>query len=265
MKKTLTVLKLGGSIITEKKKSGRLRRVVIRRLAREIRSALKARPQQLIIVHGAGGKAHTLAHRYNLVRGARNERQIFGSLDVHRNIILLRGELASIFWRARLPVVPIQTSSIFSREKSKLIFHGQSITQTLLMNGSIPLLHADMIPDAQKNFSILSGDNIVAVTARKLSADKLLFATDVDGVYTADPNHHKDARLISRISAQKLKEYGETQVKATKRDISGAMIGKLASVKILAPRVPVQIFNGLKPGLLGAALKGKRVGTLIKN
>ena len=60
------LLKLGGSVITDKTQPFTARTDVIERLAREIKNALDERGDdlQLIIGHGAGSFGHPLAEKY---------------------------------------------------------------------------------------------------------------------------------------------------------------------------------------------------------
>ena len=76
MDQKLTILKLGGSIVTYKKQGGGLNKKVVQRLAQEIKTALGKKSRQLILVHGAGGKAHALAHRYGLQNGALGKKAV---------------------------------------------------------------------------------------------------------------------------------------------------------------------------------------------
>jgi len=59
----LVLLKLGGSLITEKNQANTAKHDLIQRLANEIKSALDARGDdlQLIIGHGAGSFGHIQA------------------------------------------------------------------------------------------------------------------------------------------------------------------------------------------------------------
>jgi isopentenyl phosphate kinase len=59
------ILKLGGSIITDKTKECTFKQEIVNKLAKEIKKAKK----EIIIVHGAGSYGHILAEKYQLNKG----------------------------------------------------------------------------------------------------------------------------------------------------------------------------------------------------
>jgi aspartokinase-like uncharacterized kinase len=50
----------------------------------------------------------------------------------------------------------------------------------------------------------VTSDSIAAYVASRLSADKVILVTDVDGIFTSDPKKNSDAKLLMRISASEL-------------------------------------------------------------
>ena len=62
----------------------------------------------------------------------------------------------------------------------------------------VPIINAN---DTVSPKQIISGDNdsLAARIAILLDAEKLFLLTDVDGLYTKDPNKHNDAKLIEEI------------------------------------------------------------------
>ena len=71
----LILIKLGGSVITDKKKDFTVREENILRLAREVKAALGTGNNKIIIGHGAGSFAHVPAHKYQTKEGLINEIQ----------------------------------------------------------------------------------------------------------------------------------------------------------------------------------------------
>jgi molybdenum storage protein len=79
---------------------------------------------------------------------------------------------------------------------------------------------------------------------------------DVDGLYERDPKEHPTARFIDEITVAELRE----------RDLptlpfDRALIGLLARARLVTR---IQIINGLEPDRLARALRGERVGTIIR-
>jgi molybdenum storage protein len=79
---------------------------------------------------------------------------------------------------------------------------------------------------------------------------------DVDGLYDRDPKEHPDARFIDEITVAQLRE----------RDLptlpfDRALIGLLGRARLVTR---IQIINGLEPDRLAGALRGERVGTIVR-
>jgi molybdenum storage protein len=79
---------------------------------------------------------------------------------------------------------------------------------------------------------------------------------DVDGLYDRDPKEHANARFIDEITVAELHE----------RDLptlpfDRALIGLLGRARLVTR---IQIINGLEPDRLAGALRGERVGTVLR-
>jgi len=257
----LTILKLGGSIISHKYTDGDFAAEAVARLAQEIKQALTAKPQQLILIHGGGGKVHRLARQFGLKEGAKTAEQIRESLLTHYAVRELTQQVLGVLTEADLPIMPLPTSSIFTVKQGQPILLATDIIQQTLDKGLIPMLSGDMVLDDRVNFSILSGDRIATVLAKQLGADRIIFASDVDGLYSDDPKVNQYAKLIERIDIAKLKAF---DLPTGQGDTSGQMLGKVASLIHDDNQTPVTIINGLAPGRLQQALIGQLVpSTLI--
>ena len=95
-------------------------------------------------------------------------------------------------------------------------------------------------------------DTAAALRAMELKADVILKGTKVDGIYTADPLVHADARRLERLTylevlAQQLKVMDATA-------ISLCMDNKL----------PIVVFDLRKPGNLERVVMGEPVGSLVE-
>jgi isopentenyl phosphate kinase len=258
----LTILKLGGSILTRKYQDGEFDSVITDRLAREIKQALTKSPQRLILIHGAGGEVHRLAHQFNLQTGAKNPEQIDGALITHYAVRELTQQLLPILIKHELPIVPLPTNSMFMVKNGQPEVSGATLIKQALDTGLIPLLSGDMVFNDQVNFSILSGDQIAAILAKEFDAKKIIFASDVDGLYNSDPKTDPQAKLIERAE---LSSIDTTPTAPSSIDITNQMLGKIAALMKDNNKIPVQILNGLVAGRLEQALTGEPiVGTVIQ-
>lgn len=96
-----------------------------------------------------------------------------------------------------------------------------------------------------------STDTAAALRASEVGADVLLKATKVDGIYTADPVKHPDAKRYTKL------DYTE----ALRRRLK-VMDGSAFSL-CMENGIPIIVFNFFDKGSLEGVVAGKRIGTLV--
>lgn len=246
-------MKLGGSVITDKAHYRTPRVEEIRRLAKEIASS----PGPVVVVHGAGGFGHVLAKRHHLSRGDDGDaerRRAFAQVlaDVRR----LQLHVVDALQDAGLSPLPISTYDVGRLVDGKLAYFPSHGMGKLVGLGWTPVIPGDGAPDAVRRFGILSGDWLMLSLARELRPERVLFVTNVDGVYDKDP-HEPGARLLPAIGAD---DAADGEGEAQGPDVTGAMAGKVARARAIARLdLDVRILNGTVPGRLADALALKDV------
>lgn len=97
-----------------------------------------------------------------------------------------------------------------------------------------------------------STDTAAVLRALEMEAEVVLKATNVDGVFTADPRKDPTARHLPDLSFQEalVKEY--------------AVMDANAFGLCQANKLPIIVLNINQPGAIARALAGERVGTLVK-
>ncbi len=107
-----------------------------------------------------------------------------------------------------------------------------------------------------------STDMVGAELASYVQADRFVNATNVDGIYTKDPNTYKDAKQLKTIHINDLiKKYGTTWESAGKNVIIDGPALKI----IKQARLPTLVVNGTRLDQLENALVGKSFdGTTIE-
>ena len=124
----------------------------------------------------------------------------------------------------------------------------------------VPIINEN---DTVSTEEIVIGDNdtLAAIVSESIHADKLILLSDIDGLYTADPHSHPDAKLIrvaNRIDEEIFALAGGSSCSLG----TGGMITKLQAAKIcLACGCDMIITNGNNPYNLYDILDGKLVGT----
>ena len=137
-------------------------------------------------------------------------------------------------------------------------------------NTLFALLELGIIPIINENDSVVvdeiklgDNDNLASITTNLVEADLLIILTDRDGLFEADPQTYKDARLIHLV--KKIDKKLEASASTRKSAIGvGGMETKLAAAKNATTYgIPVIIANGRVHGILETIFQGKEVGTLF--
>lgn len=260
--KTL-VLKIGGSVITDKNGDLAAKTEVINRLAEEV---AKANIKKLIVVHGGGSFGHPTAQKHGIKDGFKQNGQRIGFAETHHVMTVLNGLVMDAFVWHEIPAVSIAPSSCVITENGRIKEFEDAALRMLMKMEFTPVLYGDTTVDEKLGFTVLSGDQIVTHLALKFNASKIIMGIDTDGLYDADPKTNKNAKLYQRLTLKELDMVQEKMAKPIAADVTG---GISAKVKELIPAVekgiPVSIVNGAKSNRVYRALVGERVeGTLIE-
>ncbi|HLU68091.1 MAG TPA: aspartate kinase [Kofleriaceae bacterium] len=103
--------------------------------------------------------------------------------------------------------IPIRTDGVFSRARIQEI--GSGALSQALVRGKIAVVAGFQGVDEEGNITTLGrggSDTTAVALAAALKADVCEIYTDVDGVYTADPNVVPTARKVDRISYEEMLE-----------------------------------------------------------
>ncbi len=252
------IVKLGGSVITDKAVLRTLRPRTLARLAREVATA----PSPVIVVHGAGSFGHVRAKRHKLADGASGEpRQRDAFAQVHEDVRALHAEVLAALRRAGLAPVGIPPIACARLADGELDVLDVSPFVDALANGFTPVTFGDAVFDERRGFGILSGDVMIRELAPALGCSHGVFATAADGVFDRDPAN-ADAVLLEKASPKDLESVAWGVHVA---DVTRGMGGKLAAIAACAEAgVPVTVVNGNVPGRVTDALGGRRVlGTRV--
>ena len=98
----LIILKLGGSIITEKSGAPYFKDRLFDQIAKEL-SNLKV---NMLLVHGAGSYGHPFAKQYSIQKGYSNSNQLKGVTETKRSMFSLTLKIMDSLIRHNVPVFP---------------------------------------------------------------------------------------------------------------------------------------------------------------
>jgi isopentenyl phosphate kinase len=273
----LVLLKLGGSLITDKQRPFTAREDVIRRLGCEIRQVLDDQPDlQLILGHGSGSFGHVVAHKYRMREGildapeASNREAWRGYVETAAVAARLNRLVTDLLLEEGVPVVSYQPSASARCRKGDLMYLDTHPMKQVLNSGLVPLVYGDVAVDAVQGFTIVSTEQIFDNIARELQPARIILAGIVDGVYNADPMEHSDASRYEEITLDNWEEVESALSGSHGTDVTGGMFSKVRDMfhLVLAqPPLQVHIISGEKPGDIASALAGsdREIGTIITN
>lgn len=140
-----------------------------------------------------------------------------------------------------------------------------------LTNAFEMLFHFGAIPIVNENDSVATeeivfGDNdsLSATVAALIHADALVILSDIDGLFSADPQTDPEAVLIPVVETITPELEALCGGAGSSRG-TGGMVTKLHAARIAtAAGVPVVVTNGSHPQDLYRLIDGHRIGTLFK-
>ncbi len=130
----------------------------------------------------------------------------------------------------------------------------------LLSLGVIPIINENDTV-AVNELKIGDNDTLAAMVAKSIGADTLVLLSDIDGLYTADPNKDPSATLIPVIEA--ITPEIEALAGGSSSNVgTGGMVTKIEAAKIATSvGCEMVITNGKDPFVLYGVIDGKPVGT----
>jgi len=248
----LVILKLGGSVITEKKTRFSFRADVMSRISREI---ARCWPTPLVIIHGGGSYGHPIASEYNISRGFKEQRQLEGFVKTIQAMRELNHLVTDTMINVGIGAVGMPASLIFVTNNGAIQTAHLDLIFSSLELGVIPVTCGDAVFDRTRRFTILSGDSIAVYLAKALKARRLVFAVDVDGVYEYD-RVTGERRLLETLDYR----HHATLLYRDVGDVTGGMFEKVETAfEAHRAGIEVAMVNGLVDGRVESAVKGEKV------
>ena len=256
------MLKLGGSVVTEKAKPLTPNLPAIERLADEIS---QAQPSKLILVHGGGSFGHPIAKKYCIADGFKDRSQLTGFSETHEAMVSLNKIILKSLLRKGVPAFGMAPSSFLVTKLGRIHICIKKPLKQAVKIGLVPVLYGDAVLDIDMGFTILSGDQLAPFLAEKMKAQRLIMGVDVDGIFSDDPKKNPLARLIQHLTLAEL-ENPTNRISGTGvTDVTGGMLGKVSELTLPVTKgIETMIVNASKSGVIYKVLKGEKVvGTKI--
>ena len=245
----MILIKLGGSIITNKEKPLSPRKKVVENIVKN----LKKINEPIIIVHGGGSFGHYWSVKYDMHTKPKKY-DIHGVAIVKNSMIDLNKIILNVFVKNNLnpyslPPTNFMSGNIPEVKKVKEIIE-------IAKSGLIPITYGDVLWYGNKKTYILSGDKIMTHLAKILKPRLAIFVLNEDGLYS----DLKTKKLIYELKGENPK------ISENKMDVTGGMMRKVDEAFIIAKSgMNVFFVNGNKPERIVKAVKNNKYeGTLFR-
>ena len=239
------VLKLGGSVVTEKDVPETVDEAALGRAA----DAVAETDETLVVVHGGGSFGHHHAAEYGVSTTA-GTHDVTGVTAIHGAMKQLNDAVVTALTDRGVAAVPVHPFSAASRDADGTLDLPTKQVRTLLAEGFVPVLHGDMVAHRGEGATVLSGDELVVELAPAVEADRVGVCSTVPGVL------NDDGTVIDRITA--FDEVASALGGSDATDVSGGMAGKVRALLSLASTASV-----FGPEALPSFLAGDTPGTTV--
>src|SRR3989304_4817410 len=154
-KKPITLIKLGGSIITDKDRPMSVKSSRLTALVKQIRRAMKEKPgKQFIIGPGSGSFGHVPAKQYKTLDGFVNGQSRLGMAVVQDAAAQLNRLVVAECIKHGIPAVtfaPSNTLIVDSRHEKENFFQ---LLESYLAKGMLPITYGDVVVDLKQGCTV---------------------------------------------------------------------------------------------------------------
>ena len=250
------VIKIGSSSLTHPE-TGALNLTKLEVLVREISDLRNMGKDVVMVSSGAiavGRRAAGLGHRPSETK----EKQACAAIGQAR-LMMIYQKLFSEYNQLAAQILMTKRTVMDNLSR----FNALNTFQELLKLGAIPIVNEN---DTVSTYEMQFGDNdtLSAIVAALIDADLLLLLSDIDGLFTDDPNSNPDAKLIHVV--EKLDDHLLEMGKSTSTsDVgTGGMVSKLTAAKLAsAAGTDMVIANGEDFRNIHRVIEGQDCGTLF--
>lgn len=249
----MILIKLGGSVITDKSQYRSFNKERTARLCAEIARS----GEETVVVHGAGSFGHVLAKEYEIQDGLRDRDQVPPAAQVHHDAMELGLLVTAELMAAGIPAYSVAPGSCFVMEGGRLVVGDDEALRRMMDVGIMPVTFGDVVMDRDRGFGIVSGDQLMEVMADICEPERVVFVSDIDGLYDSNPKTNPDARLIEEVTEGTL---GSISSEGDVADVTGGVRNKMETMlRMCAPGRDCVLVNGTVPGRLLSLLRGEEV------
>jgi isopentenyl phosphate kinase len=215
------ILKLGGSVITDKRSDCAINKEQLASIASAIAGTTA---DGIVVIHGAGSCGHPEAKRYQLDKGA-NAGGTEGIYVTHQAVSSLNDAVVLALREKGVQAVGVHPLDTGIADKGRLVGFECRHLDKMLELGMVPVIHGDVVMDLSQGACIVSGDQLIRYLAVGLKINRVGLATDVPGVLDG-------GSVVPKITKSTMPELHIGSSSHT--DVTGGMRGKIDELLGLA-------------------------------
>ncbi|MCI8416174.1 MAG: glutamate 5-kinase [Lachnospiraceae bacterium] len=253
------VIKVGSSTLTHGE-TGALNLIKMERLVRELTDLRNQGREVVLVTSGAiavGRKAVGIKERPVAIA----TKQACAAVGQGR-LMMVYQKLFSEYNQVAAQILMTRNTMVNDHNRH----NAQNTFEELLMLGAIPIVNEnDTVSTYELNRLEQFGDNdtLSAVVAALIHADLLILLSDIDGLFTDDPNQNPNASFIHLVEHldDKLMSMGKGSGSSVG---TGGMATKLTAARLATTAgADMIIANGHDVGVIHEIMEGHDVGTLF--
>ncbi len=251
------VIKIGSSSLTHEE-TGMLNIVKLEKLVRELVNLRNMGKEVVLVSSGAiavGRKSLGFTEKPRKI----NEKQACAAVGQGR-LMMMYQKIFGEYNQVSAQI--LMTKNTFVNNLSRMNAH--NTIMKLLEYGVIPIVNEN---DTVSTYEMQFGDNdtLSAIVAALVEADLLILLSDIDGLYTDDPNKNADAKFIDTVEVLDDKYLNMGKATSGSDVGTGGMATKLTAAKIAtASGADMIIANGNDFSIIHRIVEGENEGTIFK-
>ena len=251
------VIKIGSSSLTHPE-TGDMNLAKIERLVRVI-SDMKGQGKEVILVSSGAIAVGRQALGHRSRPGSLAQKQAYAAVGQAR-LMMIYQKLFAEYNQTAAQILLTKHTMISDSSR----YNAQNTFEELLKLGAVPVVNEN---DTVATYEIKFGDNdtLSAIVAALVDADLLILLSDINGLYTDDPNRNPDAAFISQVEelTDELMEMGKGTTGSNVG--TGGMNTKLLAAKIATKAgADMIIANADDMRIIHRIMDGRDIGTIFK-
>ena len=261
----IVIVKLGGSLITDKRRASTVRPQILSRLCAEIAAVRESLPEALLVAHGSGSFGHVAAQAHGFSTAGNQPVSNEGISQTQAQAHRLHSYVFEALGSAGVASFSFSpASAMVMSDTGDAELYEEPVVLALDL-GLVPVTFGDVVLDRSRRASVCSTEAVLSALADRLPRERyrvrrVLWMGRTDGVLGASGD------TIPIIDEHNVDAVLDLVQGAAETDVTGGMKLRVETAwRMARSGITSQILNGLETGVLRRALRGgESSGTRIE-